>query len=264
MQAITEKRPIDTFALDEGNYTATFAASHSEVEAAQRLRYRVFNLELNEGLPESYLTGLDKDIYDAQCAHLIIRHKATGAVVGTYRMQSYREAVEAAGFYSANEFDISQVPAEILGRTMEVGRACIHAEHRNNRVLFMLWKGLVAYLLYNRLRYLFGCCSLASQDTAEGDQLLRQLRAANNVRADFCVAAKPGYEISANGSGIPIKTPKLFQAYLNYGAQVCSQPAIDRTFKTIDYLVILDIEKIDAFAKKLFFPASYRATGELA
>jgi len=257
MKSISEKRHINSFALDEGNYTAAFAASYSDIEAAQKLRYRVFNLEMNEGLPESYLTGLDKDIYDAQCAHLIVCHKASGAVVGTYRMQSYFEAVEAEGFYSANEFDISQVPATILSRTLEVGRACIHAEHRNNRVLFMLWKGLVAYLLYNRLRYLFGCCSLTSQDEAEGHQLMRQLITNNNVRDDFCVAAKPGYEIATQASGMPIKTPKLFQAYLNYGAKVCSHPAIDRTFKTIDYLVILDIEKIDAFAKKLFFPAAY-------
>jgi putative hemolysin len=73
---------------------------------------------------------------------------------------------------------------------MEVGRACIHADHRNNRVLFLLWKGLTAFLLYNQLRYLFGCCSLASQNAAEGQQLLAQLRSDGYLRADFQVAAK--------------------------------------------------------------------------
>ncbi len=255
---ITGKRPISTFTLNEGNYTAAFAETPADIEAAQRLRYRVFNLELGEGLPESHLTGRDQDLYDAQCAHLIIRHKASGEVVGTYRMQSYHEAVEAEGFYSANEFDLSGVPPEILGRTMEVGRACIDAQHRNNRVLFMLWKGLVAYLLYNRLRYLFGCCSLTSQDESEGMQLMQQLLNDGHVRGDFCVAAKPGYAISGAPSGKIIKTPKLFQAYINYGAKVCSQPAIDRTFGTIDYLVILDIETVSPFTKNLFFPPEYQ------
>ncbi len=250
-------RPISDFNLTEGKYTACFAMNGAEVTQAQKLRYEVFNLELGEGLPESERTELDQDKYDPQCSHLIIIHNPSGAVVGTYRMQGYQHAVEHEGFYSATEFDISQVPAQVLSKTMEVGRACIHADHRNNRVLFLLWKGLTAFLLYNELRYLFGCCSLTSQKAAEGQQLMAQLRSENYVRADFCVAAKPGYECVAEPSGTALKTPKLFQSYLNYGAKVCSEPAIDRMFKTIDYLVILDIEELSDFSRRLFFPKEY-------
>lgn len=50
-----------------------------------------------------------------------------------------------------------------------------------------------------------------------------------------------------NSLGQALKTPKLFQSYLNYGAKVCSEAAIDRVFKTIDYLVILDIEELSDF-----------------
>jgi len=252
-----QKRPLTDFNLAEGKYTAHFAKTAEEIIAAQKLRYEVFNLELGEGLPESERTELDQDQYDAQCSHLIVTHRPTGRVVGTYRMQSYVRAVEYEGFYSATEFDISQVPAEILAKTMEVGRACIHADHRNNRVLFLLWKGLTAFLLYNQLRYLFGCCSLASQNAAEGQQLLAQLRADGYVRADFQVAAKTGYECTGTASGQALKTPKLFQSYLNYGAKVCSEAAIDRVFKTIDYLVILDIEELSDFSRRLFLPKEY-------
>ncbi|MFZ5627993.1 MAG: GNAT family N-acetyltransferase [Spirochaetota bacterium] len=252
-------RPLSNFHLKEGKYEAYFAADAQAIQAAQRLRYQVFNLELGEGLPESALTGLDSDLYDAQCSHLIVKHTATSAVVGTYRMQSYAHAVEHEGFYSATEFDISMVPANILGLTMEVGRACIHAEHRNNRVLFLLWKGLTAFLLYNDLRYLFGCCSLTSQDMAEGQQLMQQLRSNDAVRSDFCVAAKPGFECNTPANTQPVKTPKLFQSYLNYGAKVCSEPAIDRKFKTIDYLVILDKNELSDFSRKLFYPKEYLA-----
>lgn len=250
-------RPLSDFNLSEGKYSAHFANTAAEVIAAQKLRYEVFNLELGEGLPESERTELDQDKYDAQCSHLIVIHNPTGAVVGTYRMQSYPNAVEHEGFYSATEFDISMVPAEILTKTMEVGRACIHADHRNNRVLFLLWKGLTAFLLYNELRYLFGCCSLTSQNADEGQQLMGQLKAQKVVRSDFQVAAKPGFECGGKASGLAMKTPKLFQSYLNYGAKVCSAPAIDRVFKTIDYLVILDKDDLTDFSRKLFFPKEY-------
>lgn len=253
----TALRPLSDFHLSEGKYTVRFADAKCDVEAAQRLRFEVFNLELGEGLPESFATGLDRDIYDAQCSHLLVTHTPTGAVVGTYRMQSYLHAVEHEGFYSAGEFDISMVPTEILAQTMEVGRACIDAGHRNNRVLFLLWKGLTAFLLYNNLRYLFGCCSLTSQDMGEGLRLMAQLKESGHVRADFLVAAKPGYECTGEPATQTIKTPKLFQSYLNYGAKVCSSPAIDRTFKTIDFLVILDKEELSDFSRRLFFPKEY-------
>lgn len=250
-------RPLSEFNITEGKYTARFAEDPQEIESAQRLRYQVFNLELGEGLPESERTELDQDKYDAQCSHLIIIHNPTNVVVGTYRMQAYARAVEHEGFYSANEFDISMVPASVLAKTMEVGRACIDADHRNNRVLFLLWKGLTAFLLYNQMRYLFGCCSLTSQNAAEGMQLMAQLTAEKVVRSDFQVAAKPGYECTGETSGVTLKIPKLFQSYLNYGAKVCSDPAIDRIFKTIDYLVILDVEELSEFSKRLFFPKEY-------
>ena len=34
--------------------------------------------------------------------------------------------------------------------------------------------------------------------------------------------------------------PKLLRAYLSVGAKICGPPAIDREFKTIDFLTILD------------------------
>jgi putative hemolysin len=250
-------RDVQEFQLSEGKYTARFASRPEEIRAAQSLRYQVFNIELGEGVPEAHLTKLDRDKYDVHCKHLIITHRDTDEIVGTYRMQGYNDAVNNAGFYSAGEFDISQIPSEILMQSMEVGRACIHIDHRNSRVLFLLWKGLTAFLLYNRLRFLFGCCSLTSQKMPEGQKLMQQLYRDNYVRQDFCVDAKPGFEVTGSATEDEIAIPKLFKSYLNYGAKVCSRPAIDRQFGTIDYLVILDAEELSAFSRKLFFPKEY-------
>ena len=54
-------------------------------------------------------------------------------------------------------------------------------------------------------------------------------------------------------SPAPIKLPKLFRTYIRYGAKVCGPPAIDRYFKTIDYLVLLDTAELDRVTRALFF-----------
>lgn len=49
------------------------------------------------------------------------------------------------------------------------------------------------------------------------------------------------------------KLPRLFRTYLRSGAKVCSSPAIDRQFKTIDFLALFDIAEMDERTAKLFF-----------
>src|SRR5262249_5753737 len=69
-------------------YEVTLATTLDEVRACQRLRYEVFNAELGEGLDSSHALGLDHDRFDVICDHLLVREAASGAVVGTYRMQT--------------------------------------------------------------------------------------------------------------------------------------------------------------------------------
>ena len=52
-----EHLPTET--LEGRRYVARFADSRADLEAIQRLRFEVFNLELEEGLEESFATGLD-------------------------------------------------------------------------------------------------------------------------------------------------------------------------------------------------------------
>jgi putative hemolysin len=40
------------------------------------------------------------------------------------------------------------------------------------------------------------------------------------------------------------KIPKLLRAYLAVGARICGPPAIDREFKTIDFLTLMDLEAL--------------------
>ncbi|MBU1666660.1 MAG: GNAT family N-acetyltransferase, partial [Gammaproteobacteria bacterium] len=63
------------------------ARHQDEVREAQRLRWKIFGEEMGARLstPEA---GLDIDLYDAFCEHLLVRDPDNGEVVGTYRILS--------------------------------------------------------------------------------------------------------------------------------------------------------------------------------
>ncbi|MGK7389512.1 MAG: GNAT family N-acetyltransferase, partial [Candidatus Cyclobacteriaceae bacterium M2_1C_046] len=127
-------------------YIVRFARDADEVRAAQKLRFNVFNLELGEGLESAYEQQYDTDKYDEQCYHLLVLKRDSEEVIGTYRMQDYKMAQNRNGFYTADEFNLQSIPDRVLQQGVEVGRACIAKEHRNGRVLFLLWRGLAEYL----------------------------------------------------------------------------------------------------------------------
>src|SRR5579862_854456 len=157
-----------------GRYRLRLAETREDREAACRLRFKVFNIELGEGLDSSYTTGLDTDRFDSVCEHLLVEDKLTRQVVGTYRMQSGGTAARNLGYYSEQEFNLA--PYEPLRPgILELGRASIDREHRTPEVLMLLWRGIAQYATDIGLRYLLGCSSLNSNDPAEGWQMYRQL-----------------------------------------------------------------------------------------
>ena len=247
---------IPPLKIADGKYEVRLARSTEEIDAALKLRFEVFNLELEEGLDSSFQTGRDRDEFDATCHHLIATDRSNENVIGTYRLRTIEMAGNSDGFYSHAEFDLNQLPADVLNLSVELGRACIAQSHRNRQVLFLLWRALALYVVTERKRFLFGCCSLTSQDAWEGNQLLQQLTEGGHLHQTLFVPVQLPYECRADDSeelGLgQVKLPKLFSTYLGIGAKVCSPPAIDRRFKTIDFLVIFDIEEMDSRARKLF------------
>lgn len=242
---------------ESGAYTLEFAQTEQELDDILRLRFEVFNLELGEGLDESYITGRDEDDLDRVFHHLLIRSSKTGEVVGTYRMQTGAMAEQHAGFYSAGEFNLEGLPQDILDQAVEIGRACVAKDHRNGRVLHLLWKGLASYLTWNDKRYLFGCCSLTSQDRALGARVHAYLQREGYLWPAGLVTPLPELACLADDADDPsaegVHIPALFQSYLNLGATVCGPPAIDTLFKTIDFLVLFDKTKLSARVYRSFF-----------
>ncbi|MEK7723597.1 MAG: GNAT family N-acyltransferase [Acidobacteriota bacterium] len=249
-------QPLNEIEIAEGNYIVRFARSWTEIDAALRLRFAVFNLELGEGLQTSYLTGRDEDKFDRFAFHLICLEKNTNEIVGTYRLQIWETACTVSGFYTSTEFKLGELPLEVLTAGLEMGRACIARQHRHTKVLFLLWKGLARLAKLQGKRYFFGCCSLTSQSEEEGFKVFRLLQKGNSFHESFWVAPQAGYLLRGDifeNTDIAVKLPKLFQTYLRFGAKVCSPPAIDRDFQTIDFFVLFDLETIDQRIRKMFF-----------
>jgi len=241
--------------LVAGRYALRFASSEEDLRMVQRLRFEVFNLELEEGLDSAYLLGRDEDEFDATCHHLMVIHRKSNRVVGTYRFMTGEMAAARGGFYSSTEFEFAALPGDVQMKAAEIGRACVHADHRNGRVIHMLWKGLARYLSWNEKRYLFGCASVPSMDPAVGYMLLDQFHARGQMHESIRLAPLPALrcEDRVSQGDLATEVPPLLQSYLSLGAKVCSDPALDQAFKVIDFFVVLDLNDLSDGVRKSFF-----------
>lgn len=226
-----------------GEYWVGLASTQQEREAAFRLRFVVFNLELNEGLDTAYVDGFDVDRYDAVCDHLIVRHQPTGAIIGTYRLQRGDVAHTHYGYYSEQEFDFTPFQP-MRSQIVELGRACIHRDHRSSEVLHLLWRAIARYVLAQGGRYMMGCCSLSSIDPALGHAVYRGLRNYTVEPSLMTVPTAPYILPIEDVTMDDARPPKLLRAYLTIGAKICSEPALDREFRTIDFLTLLDLQTL--------------------
>lgn len=236
--------PTRSVTRPESLYRRRLAVDASEVRAAQALRFQVFNLELNEGLEESRAARLDVDAFDTVCDHLVVEHVPSESIVGTYRLQTGRTAATQLGYYSEQEFDFSPYEKR-RDQMVELGRACVHPAHRNLVVLGMLWKGIVDYAIERSARYLCGCSSLPTQDPAIGASAYTELVRNHLIEAPWRTSPLPAFECPLDRmTQDPPKIPKLLRAYLSIGGKICGPPALDRRFKTIDFLTLVDLQSL--------------------
>ncbi len=234
-------------------YRVSLAQTADDLTECQRLRYLVFNLELREGLSTSDRSGLDIDPFDSFCDHLMVRDLESGRLVGTYRLQTGETAARNMGYYGDQYFDFS-VYAPIRKEVLELGRACVHEDFRNMMVLHSLWKGIAVYATRVEARYLLGCNSISSQDENYGAAMYESLKVKYLVEPALRTNPQPGCRCNPTGEPVVIsRPPRLFRAYLDISAKVCGPPAIDREFKTIDFLTLVDLVKLPDRVRTRFF-----------
>ena len=247
--------------------TVRMARDPSDLEAVQRLRYRVFVEELGgDGPGADHHRGLERDRFDAVARHLILVDETRPAghhVVGAYRLID-REGAEAAGqFYSESEYDLA--PLRASGRRLlELGRSCLDPAHRGGGALGRLWSGLAAHVAKSGAEVLFGVASFHGADPAahgEALSLLEQdylapepLRVRSRCRATH--AAWPAEAIDRRRA--LLATPGLIKSYLRLGGRVGAGAFVDRAFNTKDVCMILDTAELSARGRALYLGAGGR------
>ena len=204
-------------------YRTRLATSEADIHAAQRLRFEVFNVELQEGLNESWRTRLDSDRFDATCDHLVIEHIGTGKIVGTYRLQTGDMAAAANGYDSEQEFDFA--PFEpFRSEIVELGRACVHQDHRKGNVLDLLWRGIAAYTRERKARYLLGAARSPRRSRARPRDVCAA-RAGIPCPGAIPHLAAPRLRAARRRAARRLpRPPRLLRTYLSVGSKSAANP----------------------------------------
>jgi putative hemolysin len=213
------------------------------LRAAQALRWRVFAEELGARL-SSREAGIDQDLFDAHCDHLVVRDEDSGEVVGTYRILPPEAARRVGCYYAESEFDLTRLRL-LRARMVEVGRSCIHPDYRNGAVITLLWAGLARYMQAQGHQYLAGCASMGMADGGHAAaSVYARLSERHMAPIEYRVFPRwplPLERLDANAGG---ELPALVQGYLRAGAWVCGEPAWDPDFNTADFFLLLPLANL--------------------
>ena len=220
-----------------------FARHEEDVLAAQKLRWRVFAEEMGARLP-SRVPGVDRDIYDPYCEHLLVREEETGKVIGTYRILSPTAARQIGSYYSESEFDLTRL-THLRSRLVEVGRSCIDPAYRSGAVISLLWSGLARYMRRNDYEYLMGCASIAMTDGGHNAAGLYNSLAARMAPLEYRVFPRCPLPLAKLHAAAAPEVPPLIKGYLRAGAWICGEPAWDPDFNTADLLLLQPVSRID-------------------
>ncbi|MFJ2867536.1 GNAT family N-acetyltransferase [Kitasatospora sp. NPDC087314] len=226
-------------------YTVSLARDGDDVRAAQRLRHQVFATELGAVL-HSPVAGLDVDPFDEYCDHLLVREGEHGAVVGTYRLLRPEAARRAGRLYSDGEFELSAL-APVRPGLVELGRSCIHPDHRGNgAVINLMWGGIARYLADTGNTWVGGCCSIALDDGgATAARVWDTVSAKYLAPEQYRVAPRRRWDATGVPRAERGALPALLRGYLRLGAWVCGEPAYDPDFDCVDLYVLLSLERTD-------------------
>jgi len=225
-------------------YHVGLACAESEILEAQRLRYHVFVDELGANL-HNRIPGVDHDLYDPFCEHLIVRDESQGRIVGTYRILSPSSARSVGSYYSESEFDLVRL-AHLRERMVEVGRSCIDPDYRSGAVISLLWSGLAFYMVKNRHDYLIGCASISMADGGHNAaDVYTQLADKHLAPHEYRVFPRYALPFEKLKTGQPAELPPLVKGYLRVGAYVCGEPAWDADFNTADLLMMLPMSRMN-------------------
>jgi putative hemolysin len=255
-QAIRSFLPKTKIFLEKGNFTVKTASTGAELEEVLKLRSSIFHREF---MNKRFVLGLDTDRFDHLADHLVIIDKRHGKIVGTYRLISSRTSTS---YYSQTEFSLESLLA-LPGTKLELSRACIQKEYRSGVVMNLLWRGISQVLREIGASQLFGCASIRTMNATEVNRIYQWLHAKGAISTELSIVPVadyrlPGFQANttplteSEEAVVKAMIPPLCHSYLKAGAKVCSQPALDRDFRCVDLLTVLNMDDLSRMHERKY------------
>jgi len=168
--------------------TLSIPIIHSELGRLREITFR----EVGEGTNRS----TDIDEFDLYYRQLIIWDTAEKKLVGGYRMGLGAEILEQygiRGFYTYSLFKMKKSFSGILRQSIELGRSFVVSEYQRKPLpLFLLWKGILYFLLKNpEYRYLIGPVTISNTYSNISKELIIRHIMANYYDYYMAAMVKP-------------------------------------------------------------------------
>lgn len=242
-------------------FEVVWARTEEDVLAAQRLRYDIFVREMDARLsvPAGSPDGHDIDLFDPYCEHLLVRlstdDSEPGEVIGTYRVMTPDSAKRVGGLYSETEFDLTRLRG-LRSKMVELGRSCVHPDHRSGGAIMALWSALAEFMVRNDLDTMIGCASVSMRDGGHmAASLWEQLRQTHLAPIDLQVRPRLPLPVGELDRHLEVEPPALIKGYLRCGAKILGAPAWDPDFNTADLPMLMRIADLPARYRRHFLGA---------
>ncbi len=237
-----------------GDLVVSLADTPEAIDRALRLRHQVFVGEL--GARSVMRDGVDRDIFDPYCRHLVVSDQSRGEVVGTYRVMLPEQARQLGCLYADGEFWLTRLNP-LRDSIVELGRACVHPAYRTGATIMLLWSGIGALLASCGHRHLLGCVSVSLADGGvHAAQLYHAL--ARRHLADDTLRVWPrqrldlGEALAADAPTEAVQVPPLMRGYLRAGARLLGEPCRDDAFGCADFPMMLRLDELTGRYQRRF------------
>lgn len=217
------------------------ASDLKTIREIQKFRAEVFGMDFNIQFPDN----MDRDLFDMDCEHAIIRSSMSGKIVAYTRFYLLPEQHNGR-CYSAQEFDLGSL-LEGKKNIVEIGRTCVHPDYRSGKALGKLWYGLLPYVLGQlNAKYIIGCVSVSMGKSElralKTHALIQQLPNESVLAVNALKPFQPQRQLDSTLSEQDY--PSLFRHYLSMQAKFSRQACVDPVFNCLDYFAMLEVNEM--------------------
>ena len=140
---------------------------------------------------------------------------------------------------------------------VELGRSCVHAEHRSGGVILALWGALAEFMSRNQLDTMVGCASIPMQHQGlpsghAAASIWQQVREKHLAPIEYRVTPRLPLPVEELQCDVQVDPPALIKGYLRMGAKVLGAPAWDPDFNTADLPMMVRVPELPPRYRRQF------------